>query len=146
MNEYRLTDRLSTYWNTLRKEEPMPAFTQLNTSAIADIWQQCVLLSAQPAAAGTVPALNFQMVGDKLGSIYDRNMVGRVFMPGQKTFPGAAIMNKTSMLFTNPEPLIDNGQFVNAAGKVVKYRSCLLPFGRQGVVTHVVAGLSWREF
>ena len=46
----------------------------------------------------------------------------------------------------DPKPLVDIGQFISENNKVVKFRSCLLPFGKDGVVTHVLAGLSWREF
>jgi hypothetical protein len=56
------------------------------------------------------------------------------------------VVRKASEVLANPVPLVDMGQFINAGNKVVKYRSCLLPFGTGNKVTHIIAGLSWREF
>ena len=145
-SEHRLPERMLSYWNTLRKDAPMPDFSRFNASAIADIWQQCVLFTVAPSVDNKTSALNFYQIGDKLGSIYSANMVGRTFNPGQKHFQGAAIVRRMEEILVNPEPITDMGQFINENSKVVKYRSCLLPFGRNGRVTHVITGLSWREF
>ncbi len=146
MNEYRLVYRLITYWDTIKKENPFPNFSHFNASALADVWQQCVLLSLQPMIAGKLPVLSFQMVGDNLVSIYGKDALGKTFNPTHRSFQGAKVVSRVGELIANPAPIIDMGQFVSEQGKIVKYRSCLLPFGRQGIVTHVVAGLSWREF
>lgn len=146
-NDVRLIDRLTTYWNMLRKDAPVPEFVQFNISAIEDVWGQCVLFTVQPCAPGQNPSVNFYRVGEKIKSLYGQDMTGRSVSGGQKHFQGAAIVRRVNDLITTPAPVYDSGQFVNDRSKVVKYRSCLLPFGgRDGKVTHVVAGLSWREF
>lgn len=140
----RLIDRLTTYWNLIRKDAPVPEFVQFNISAIEDMWGQCVLFTVQPSLP---PSINFYRVGDKVKSLYGQDMTGRNVSMTQKHFQGAAIVRKMGDVLATPAPLYDQGQFVNDRSKVVKYRSCLLPFGtRDGKVTHVVAGLSWREF
>lgn len=146
MQDQRLIDRLTRYWNSMRREEPMPRFAQFNSSAIDDIWQQCLLFTVQPASAGKPPHLNFHTIGDQLSSIYGKTLLGTTFNPAQKHFQGATVMSKVGQIIASPAPLVDIGQFVCQSGKTVKYRSCLLPFGGQGVVTHIIAGLSWREF
>lgn len=144
--EQRLGERLLSYWNVLRKDQKMPDFSHFNPSAIDDIWQQCVLFTVSPAVNNKSSALNFYQIGDKLGNIYGANMVGRTFNAGQKHFQGAAIVRRMEQMLENPEPMNDQGQFINEKSKIVKYRSCLLPFGRNGRVTHIITGLSWREF
>ncbi len=146
MNEHRLVDRLTAYWNNARKEAAMPEFAQFNSSAIEDIWQQCVLFTVMPAADGKAPNLKFYQVGDKVRQVYGQDMLGNVFNPAQKHFQGAAVVRKANELLANPVPLVDMGQFINAGNKIIKYRSCLLPFGTGNKVTHIIAGLSWREF
>lgn len=146
MQDNRLTDRLVRHWELIRKDEVMPNFSQFNASALSDIWQRCILFIVQPAAAGAPPSLKFQVIGDNLNSIYSQSMLGMTFNPTHRAFPAAAVIKKVHHMIEAPAPLIDMGQFVNDRGKIIKYRSCLLPFGRQGIVTHVVAGLSWREF
>ena len=140
-----MAERLLSYWNVLKKDEPMPDFSHFNASAIEDIWQQCVLFTVSPGVDNK-SSLNFYQIGDKLGAIYGAGMLGRSFTAGQKHFQGAAIVRRMEQILANPEPITDIGQFVNEKSKVVKFRSCLLPFGRNGKVTHVITGLSWREF
>lgn len=144
--EQRISERLLSYWNVLRKDDPMPDFSHFNASSIADIWQQCVLFTVAPSVDNKPSSLNFYQIGDKLSSIYNSSMVGRSFTVGQKHFQGAAIVRRIDEILAKPEPITDVGQFINEKSKVVKYRSCLLPFGRNGKVTHVITGLSWREF
>ena len=146
MIEHRLSDRLIAYWNTIRKDEPMPDFGHFNASAISDIWQQCVLFTVSPFVENKPWVLNFYMIGEKLRSIYSNDMVGRSFNTAQRHFQGAAIVRRMEEIIDNPTPLLDAGQFINEKSKVVKYRSCLLPFGRGTKVSHVIIGLSWREF
>lgn len=146
MYENRLTERLIKYWNIIKKTDNIPQFSHFNSSAIDDIWQQCMLFSVLPAAPGKTPNLSFQRIGDKLKDIYSNDMLGRVFNPNARQFQGAAIMRKLDEIIANPMPLTDSGQFVSEKNKVVKYRSCLLPFGKPDHITHVIVGLSWKEF
>lgn len=145
MHEQRLTDRLTNYWNLVRKDDPVPDFARFNISAIEDVWQQCILFTVQPGQSGN-HNVNFYNVGQKVRSIYGANMLGHTVSSSQKHFQGASIVRKVDDIIANPAPLYDEGQFVNDKGKVIKYRSCLLPFGTKGRITHIVAGLSWREF
>ncbi len=146
MSDHRLPDRLATYWNGLRKELVLPDFSQFNASAVSDIWQSCILFTVSPPVEGKPSTLNFSQVGDKVREIYGKDMVGRSFTTNQRNFQGAAIVRHAETILANPTVLTDNGQFVNERSKMVKYRSCLLPFGRDAKVTHILVGLSWREF
>jgi len=64
----RLTDRLISYWHTIRKENAMPDFSQFNASAIDDIWQQCVLFTVAPAIENKSATLNFYQIGEKFAT------------------------------------------------------------------------------
>jgi hypothetical protein len=145
--DHRLTDRLTNYWTLLRKDNVMPEFAQFNRSAISDIWQQCILFTVQPAVAGKPATVNFYMVGESTKSIYSGDMTGHAVSASMKHMQGASIVKRVDEIIAAPQALYDQGQFVNEKSKVVKYRSCLLPFGsKDGRVTHILAGLSWREF
>lgn len=144
--DHRLTDRLTNYWSLLRKESAIPEFAQFNMSAISDLWQQCILFTVQPATGDTPASVNFYMLGDQAKKLYSNDMAGRTMYPSMKHFQGAAIVRRVEDLISSPQILYDEGQFVNDRSKIVKYRSCLLPFGKDGKVSHILAGLSWREF
>lgn len=144
--EHRLTERLIHYWKTISREATVPDFAQFNISAVDDIWQQCILFTVQPWVEGKPHSLSFTKVGEKVRTLYSTDMVGQTFNTSQRHFQGAAIVRKMEDVFTTPSTLIDVGQYINDNGKVVKYRSCLLPFGRDNRITHVVVALTWRTY
>jgi hypothetical protein len=146
MNDHRLGDRLISYWNSLRKDLPLPDFAHFNASAISDAIQNCVLFTVNPAVENKPFSLNFYQIGEKVHGVYSADMVGRGFNTAQRHFQGAAIVRRMEETIESPSVLTDVGQFINERSKVVKYRSCLLPFGRDTKVSHVLVGLSWREF
>lgn len=146
MHEHRLAERLMGYWNVIRKDMEMPDFSHFNASVIDDVWQSCVLFTVSPEVESKPHVLNFHQIGERVRTIYGSEMVGRSFNTSQRHFAGAAIMRRVEEILSKPAPINDSGQFINERSKVVKYRSCLLPFGRNGKVSHIIAGLSWREF
>lgn len=146
VHEVRLTDRLLNYWNLIRKDAPMADFAHFNPIALSDVWPQCTVLTVLPAPEGKPPGMVFLKIGDALAELYGRDMQGQPFNPGQRMFQAAAVLRRVGDLVKAPAPLADAGQFVSEKNKVVKYRAQLLPLGRDGKVTHILAGISWREF
>lgn len=145
--EQRMTNRLVSYWNLIRKDNSIPAIARFNASAIDDLWQQCVLFIVLPTAPDQSPVVSYNQVGDKVRPLFPEDMVGRTISVAQKHFQGATMTRRIGDAIATPAPVLDEGHFVGENGKVIKYRSCLLPFGTPaGKVTHVIAGLSWREF
>lgn len=141
MMEKRLTVRMIDLWELTSKGEPPPEFLKFNTGSIQDIWQQCISLSIEPNGNGKIIHLGKQIApfftGMKEGSHLNAQM---------KVFPGARMIKHVPDILVSYATLTDEGQFVGSNNKVVKYRSCLLPFGNKDGVTHVILGVSWREF
>lgn len=147
MYEQRLTVRLTDYWNTLRKDAPMPNFAQFNQGAVGDLWPNCLVFAAQPTAAGKV-AFRVQAVGDNLTQLFGHDLVGReATKPALRVFGGGKIAGDVEQTALARAPVEAEGKYVNDKNKVVKYRACLLPFSTSpDSVSHILAGLSWREF
>ncbi|MEJ0009514.1 MAG: PAS domain-containing protein [Alphaproteobacteria bacterium] len=112
----RLTDRLTSYWNGIRKEASVPDFSQFNIATMQDDWQQCVLFTVEQ---GTRPAnVKFYAIGDRVKKFYGRDVIGHRFTPGQRLFQGAALMRRMGEIIDSPGPMVDTGQFVNEQSKV----------------------------
>lgn len=147
MTQNRLTQRLADYWEMLRKDQAIPEFARLNVSVISDIWPNCVLFSLQPAAEGKLPIMSISKIGENVQPIYSNEMLGLSFNAAQRHFQGAKIIHRVSEVLESRRPIFDEGQFVNEHSKIVKFRSCLMPFGTtEGMITHILVGLSWREY
>ncbi len=147
MHEKRLTARLESYWNLVRKDAPLPQYAQFNQGAIDDLWQKCMLLAMQPSASK--PVFRISSVGHELTGLLGHDLVGReVSRAALRDFGGGKIATKVDDVVVACSPVFDDGKFVNKnTNKIVKYRACLLPFGADSEhISHILMGLSWREF
>jgi hypothetical protein len=146
MQEQRLTVRLTSYWNLIRKEAPIPQFAQFNEGVIDDLWPNCFLFVGQPPVAGK-QAFRIQRVGYKLESLFGQDFLGKeVSRPTFRTFGNGKIALRAEEACGSRVPVEDEGSYVNAQNKVVKYRACLLPFAADPEkLSHIIAGISWRE-
>lgn len=147
MTSQRLTEKLLEYWSLSCKEHVIPEYSQFKSASIADIWKNCLTLAIQPSSAGMVPKFKFDYVGDALQSLFHEDPTGQYYNMGARSFPTLRVLGKMIELIETPAPAYDEGKFVNSNDKVVKFRCILLPFGKADAhITHIVAGLSWREF
>lgn len=145
--ERRLTHRLTQYWERARKDAPFPSYRKFNAAALDDIWQQCFCLRVTPSARGKI-TYTYEHFGEKLKEAYGKDMHGQLVTSALRHLPGSSIIRRVDQIFDSPpHPVYDEGKFMNEQHKLVKYRSCLLPFGEpDGRTTHIVCGLTWRVF
>lgn len=148
MHEKRLTQRLTDYWNRLRKEAPLPQIERFNHGALEDVIGKCCLWRVEirdPSARARM--YTYEYVGEEMQQIVGSDVIGTTISPHFKDFPAARIISKISEAVEHGTIVVDEGQFVGSNSKVIKYRSCLLPFGTQeGRVTNVLLGISWKAF
>jgi len=148
MEDKRLTKRLTEYWDRLRKGLPLPAWEHFNVGGLADIWGQCCVWRVDVAnAERNTHQYTYEYVGSNAKEALGKDLTGLVFFSQLQRFPAARVTEKVDEVVKNATPVIDEGTFVNEKNKTVKYRSCLLPFGtKEGKVTRLVLGLSWKTF
>ncbi len=146
MHEKRLIGRLTKYWDDLRKDDPMPDIVRFSIEALPDI--QARLLVLKLISASGAISYRYEYVGQDVVKSYGRDITGEMVNVNMHDFPGAKIMKRIGELSENPRIISDEGQFfAKGNNSVIRYRACLLPFGNdKNSVTHIVAGLSWREF
>ncbi len=145
MKENRLTTRLTDYWNRLRKDNILPQWEQFNTVAFQDLWKSCCKWRVEPGQSESI-VYTYEYVGSAVKEALGADPTGTVFTGQLRGFAGAQIVHNIDKVAKNPMPLMDEGRFINDKSKIVKYRSCMLPFGtKKGKITHIVLGLSWKE-
>lgn len=146
MHSQRLSDIFTKYWELIKKDSGMPNYSAINKASLVGSWEQCLVVKTQPTAAGVPPRFQCIEAGAKLEALFGHAVVGEVFTPKQKHHAAANILARLEEVWLSPAPIYDEGQFMGNHHKMVKYRSCLLPFGQGEQVSHILVGLSWREF
>lgn len=148
MMENRLVVRLKNYWERIKKDSPMPDFKKNNPAMIEDLWSQCFVLAVLPPVGSNY---KYDFLGDKVKDVYRRDLTGSTVDLQGSQFPNSIVSKHLKEVgesaFSLNQPLEDEGQTPSVGGKFIKYRIVMLPFGgdKQGV-THILVGLSFREF
>ena len=150
MEERRLTMRLRKYWDLVRKTQPMPDYSQFNSGTIDDIWPYCFVVSVDAAGEQSADGnhtYKYVYIGRPIITMYGRDFTGQTLTQGMKHFMGGHVFDKLQTVTSKCEPLEDTGHIVNQQGKMLKYRACYLPFGKEAnSLTHIVVGLTYRVF
>lgn len=140
--ERRITVRLVGYWEKLRGNRVMPAENDIDPEDLADLWDYCFLVQ----------------VRDFHKKDYNYTYLGSAIMEAYRG--GLSLDDKSCLVDINANklsfdyakviqdraPTIQEGQFVNAEGNIVKYRQCLLPLGPGGEVDAIFGGMRFKVF
>jgi hypothetical protein len=142
LHERRITVRLLAYWEKLRGARPMPGPSELDAAQLRDLWDYCFLVSLND---GSVHGHHYLHLGDAIHRAYH----GQLDETDEHSLvsPNADRLADCYMeVMHQAKPLVDEGEFRNANGDIVKYRQCLLPLGEQGQVTAIFGGMRYRIY
>jgi hypothetical protein len=118
----------------------MPQFADVDGGKIPEMWGHCFLLKV--GAAEPV----FSYVGVHHAALLPNDISDKpISAAGPNTLIGQASSYYRQVL-ARSIPITLGGQFVNAAGRTVLYRSILLPLGDEGgKITALFGGANCRE-
>jgi len=147
MLEQRLVVRLLGYWERVKKEDSMPDFRRNNPAMIEDLWGQCFILSVVSKSDN---AYKYEHLGDQLYALCTSDIKGKTFNAKNKGAGNSLVtpkMENINAIMEQKTPQEDSGQMPSKNGKLLKYRTILLPFGNESAgITHILGGVSYREF
>lgn len=147
MQEKRLVDRLQVYWTRIKEpDQIVPKYQRFNADAVHDLWPKCIVLEVVTHHNSPTALYTYDYMGKDIVNAYGNDLTGQYVNVHMHNFPGWQILKSVDSLLHEPKVIITEGSFVNDAHRVIRYRACLLPFGKEQRLTHVVVGLSWKEF
>ncbi|MCE3232922.1 MAG: sensory box protein [Rickettsiaceae bacterium] len=145
MIELRLTTRLTQYWQRIRKDADVPAMNVFNSQMVHDLWGKCIVLNVTREDGKA--NYYYKYIGEDLSDVFGDNLVGQRVKAQLHFLPAKKMLENFDDMLQNPRPKNLDGQFVDQNNHLVKYRSCILPFGTDKQnVTNFVIGISWNSF
>lgn len=145
MIEHRLPIRLANYWDRIRNQHPVPSIDMFNPQELDDLWQKCFKVSFLKENGGHIYTYDF--IGSELESIFGAGLVGSKIVEKPGFLPIQQMIEQMDKSIHSPLPIALDGQFEDGNGKIIKYRSCLLPFGTsKDNITHFIVGVSWKVY
>lgn len=145
MQEKRLSERLVSHWRRRKAGAFLPEFVSFAPEALEDsVWSHCCVFDVQKRGNKWVCTVN--QAGEQIQRAVGRDITGEIIPVGYGQFQPVRLVNKLEGVIMSAEPLYDAGHFTNDQQRIIKFRSCLLPFGRGNSVSQLVLGMSWMAF
>lgn len=152
LDSRRITNRLYQYWQELRAansaplKEPtgLPALEQINPEEIIDLWDSCFILEVKEMDGESI-GYRYQYLGKKLEGMHDGDTVHDDSNTIQTLKERKLALYE--IVIDTKQPCIDESEFVNLDGDLVKYRKILLPLGdKEGRVHHILGGTRFKLY
>lgn len=140
--ERRTSVILLQHWNELRDERLFPHEDELDTDHLQSVWEHCFLLQVRDVEQ--VANYNFTYLGPKLVKAYADGVLD--IENGQMVSPQASMLaEKFRAVISSRDPLLEEGEYVNAHGELVKFRQAMLPLGTEDGTVLSILGGAWYK-
>ena len=140
--ERRINLRLLSYWEKLREGRGMPAPEDINPDDLRDLWDSCFIICVtEPGKAESKYTYLGQFIVDAYEQGTTHGSSGSMISlnPDQSSTTFAKVLD-------SGKPLLEEGEFTNHNHKIVKYRQCVLPLGRDGSIEAIFGGMNFKVF
>jgi len=142
--ERRINLRLLSYWEKLRHGRAMPSEEEVKADDLPDLWDCCFIIRTSDLykePANCTYSYLGQTIIDSYHQGHTKGDSGKMISPS----PANSSQNFRQVI-ENAKPLLEEGEFNNQNGELVKYRQCLLPLGRGDTVEAIFGGMSFKIF
>lgn len=137
---HRINEQLKDYWDGLRGNRPMPLESEVVLEDLKDIWDYCFLMSVR----GNNFAYDF--LGEQLVEAYGDDLTGKEITETLLYPHPISLFNSFREVVKTGQVGMDENEFTNSRGVLVKYRSCVLPLAAAGnpSVAFLLGGMKWK--
>ncbi len=129
------------YWKALKKDRPFPREDEVDSQALASVWDSCFLVTLLERNNGA-KGFHYEYVGKELLEAYGQDMTG--LTADHDDAPQIASMLHAMERAGQGEPVLDESVFINRRHLEIRYRCCLLPLGSNGRVEYILGCMRWK--
>lgn len=141
---HRSHERLQQYWEELRGNRPFPAESELDPDDILDIWDSCFLISIDDVTRRL--GYRYSYLGSALIEAYGDDIKNPDVALRLISTASLPIVKRFDEVVARQHPVIDESEFINLKHLKVRYRTCLVPLGQSGHVTHILGCMRWKLY
>jgi hypothetical protein len=141
----RINEKLLQYWQSLSHENGLPAESEIDPDAIPEIWPYCFLVQADKK---DTRGYTYSMMGEELVHACGDDWTGKEVCEALLFPHPPSLLLTFDRVVALREPHLDEGEFHNAHGVLVKYRSCVAPLSRAGGndVAYILGAMRWKAY
>jgi hypothetical protein len=141
---HRSHEILTQYWQQLKGARPFPAESEIDPEALQEIWRSCFLISIDDVTRRI--GYRYSYLGEDLIEAYGDDVKNPDVALRLISTNSLPIVQKFDEVVHSHQPAIDESQFVNLKHLNIRYRTCILPLGESGKVTHLLGCMRWKLY
>jgi hypothetical protein len=141
-NHHRINEALEAYWQKIKGDRPMPLESDINIRDLGELWPHCFLVNVHP------DKFAYSYLGTGLIEAYGDDMTGKEIAQTLLEPHPTSLYAKFEFVAARGTPTIDENEFTNSNGLLIKYRACILPLGSQGHTgtAYLLGGMKWKAY
>lgn len=146
-NEKRVNEKLLAYWQEIRGDRAYPLESDIEPEALHSIWNMCFLISVNPDITSP-KKYKYTYLGEELIKAYDNDLSDKETCETLVYPIPLTLLHTFDEMRISGKPTSQEAEFTNSKGIVIKFRSALLPLGRDDdkEVAYIMGGFAWKEF
>ena len=141
--ERRITLRLLAYWNEIRGDRPFPSENDIDPDRLEDVWDYCFLVQVRDLK--NTQDYNYTYLGSAIVQAYKGALAEDAC--AAIVSPNASSLNAAfQRVLSTHAPVIEEAEFNNLRGQVIKFRQILLPLAHGTHIDAIFGGMRFKVF
>ena len=140
--ERRITLRMMSYWERLRGARSMPTEENIDPDDLHDLWDCCFLLHIKDIGK---PDYTYTYLGDEIARMFNEGLLEEA-ETHRKSAQITELTKNYNQVVETRKPVLEEGEFLNMVGSMVKFRQCLLPLGEGDNVLAILGAVRFKLF
>lgn len=138
----RITKIIIDHWNVVRGRKALPSEQDLDPNVLESLLDNCFLIKT--AELTTAGKHNYVYIGKNIIDAYGSHVT---YPKDSHHIDPLSHKDKFKEVIQTRKPVLEEGEFINQDGHLVKYRQCLVPLGRDGrTVESIFGGMRFKVF
>ncbi len=141
----RITDKLLSYWNTMKGNRHYPEESDINPDDLGEVWDHCFVVQVEQNPEGE-HSFSFSHLGPAIRKAYETELNEDFTLIIASPY-AERLRHKYEEVIRTLSPVLDEGRCMTRSDltleyRLVKYRQCLLPLGStDGTVDAILGGM-----
>jgi len=141
----RINERLLEYWIHKKSDRAFPLEGDIDPEEIGEVWSSCFLVRSEPHLTH---GFQYTYLGEALIEAYGDDFSNREVCERLVYPTSLPLVHKFEEVCKTKMPVTEESEFVNTKGMLIKFRSCMVPLGKENTheVGFVLGGMKWKAF
>ena len=142
-HERRLVARMAAMWQDLKQKKELPWEDHISPEILESMWDSCFMVRIEDIEKER--GYSYSYLGADIKHAYGYDLSEDIPGPLACTIADR-LHHEYTILVNSKKPLLNEGEFENHNGVLIKYRQGLFPFASEANPNHVVAILGGMRY